>query len=183
MAFTVPATNAVDQEAASKEAASDVFDNSELEQELIIQRSDISGLVLIPGFRFDGDSDAPPWNSPEGKIFDWLTQADIQLDDDQFGHVEQGELTAMALRWDDVPNGLMVKFANLGKGSTIETWGNEFMLEGPSSLAAREVAAYEMVKAMGGEDLALPICIRDLDPTMILTDEIRQSIAKKLKIA
>lgn len=180
MPITIPTDNAIERKLAS------IDNHVELPDDLAGQepdtvRSELTDLVLIPGIRFDGSSEAIPWNHPEGELFDWLTTVDVVLVDDIYTGVN-GVFAARAVD-DDDPRSLVVKFSNLGKDSLLSSWGTEFLLLNELDITGRELAAYELLKAIGLEDMAPPLCLRDIDPVLFLTDKARGNLSRALKIS
>lgn len=182
MSITVPSENAIERDAAAAPPPEEVLPD-EPEAEPDTQRSEVSGLVLVPGFRFDGSTITPSWNQPEGEIFDWLTTVDVEIVDGAVYSGRDGIFWARGLKPDGEQQSLIVKFVNLGKETALESWGTEFHFESENNLASREVAAYELLKAIGGEDIGLPLCIRDLDPSSLISDTVRGVLARTLKIS
>lgn len=177
----IPTENAVEKEQAKAELASqsDPIETATTEEAI---RSPISGLVLVPAIRFDGDSTMPPWNWPEGEIFDWLTEAQIMPGDATFS-AKSGRFSAFSSSPDGEIRSLLVRFVKGGNEHVLSTWGTEFCFQDENDLAAREMAAYEAAKAFGCEDLVLPCCLRDLSVIDVTSGSGIQSIAKELKIA
>jgi len=77
-------------------------------------RSKQTGVVIVPNLRFDGDSDAPPWNIPERTLRDWLSGARVEP-----GVIGGRSRQRMSLAWGtalnhrDEPVGLIIKFDGL----------------------------------------------------------------------
>lgn len=153
--------------------------------------SQISGVVLTPSLRFDGDVESSPWNVAEPVLWKALQTIDIE-------HVEERVLGGLngifwgRVRYPEGGDGLrvpiksvLVKFGGLQLPIVCETWGAEHMLDcgKQSSLLDRELAAYEVAKACGMEDLVPPMTGKDLDVVRLISDASRERIARELRIS
>jgi hypothetical protein len=76
-----------------------------------------------------------------------------------------------------------LKFDGIGKDFTYKLWADEFLLDPEThDLLRREIAAYEVVKTCGSEDLVPPLVVREVNPVPLLSDAMREKIATKLRI-
>lgn len=176
-----PAPNASEQEQADS-ADSNLAVDQEPEQPQTIQ-SELTGLTLVAGARFNGSSSAPPWNWPESQIFQWLSGSPLEIIEERvLGGVNGIFWGRMRLPSGD-PQSVLVRFAGIGRDDVVDVWGTELFLDdGPSNLLSREVAGYEVAKALGDEDLAVPVAIKELNPVELISDTTRSEISKKLRI-
>jgi len=153
--------------------------------------SPLSGLLLEPSARFDGDPDSSPWNVAEPVLWRALQIVDIE-------HVEERVLDGLnGVFWGRVryPDGgddsfqvpiksVLVKFGGPPKPWIYEAWGSEYLLEDrPSALLERELAAYEVAKACGMEDLVPPMVSKEVDVVRLLSDAARERIASVLRVS
>lgn len=138
-----------------------------------------TGMVLFPAVRFDGDAGAPPWNQPEADLWEMLLEAPIELVEERvldgsggvfWARVRLGEaLRSCWLKFEDPSDGLQKR------------WGEEYQLDEDYALLRREQAAYEVVKALGSEDLVPPLVVRDIDPVPLISDAVRERMARQLR--
>ena len=148
-------------------------------------RSKSSGLVTVPVYRFNGSTSSPPWNLPEEEIFNWLSTATIEVLEERVLSGANGVFWGWTrgLGGDSTPRSCLVRFAGVGRKSSVDTYGAEYVMETELDLLSREVASYEIAKAMGCEDLAPPICIRDLDTVALVSDPVRERIARQIRVS
>lgn len=154
--------------------------------------SEKTGLVLVPAFRVDGDDVSPPWNQPEPALWQALSLVDVE-------HVEERVFGgANGVFWARVrfPEGdealspsvsvksALLKLAGGEKDWLFDLWGEEYQLEpGGADLLNRELAAYEVAKACGMEDLVPPMAAKEVDIVSLLSDAAREKIASVLRIS
>jgi hypothetical protein len=140
-----------------------------------------SGMVLFPSVRFDGDPDAPPWNMAEADLWDVLREAPIELIEERVLDGAGGVFWARVAIGEDLRS-CWLKFEDPSDGM-FRRWAEEYQLDDAYALLRREQAGYEIVKALGSEDLMPPLAVRDVDPVPLLSDAVRERIARHLRIA
>lgn len=146
--------------------------------------SDRTGLVLQPNLRFDGDPDSPPWNHPEPEICAWLAEQEIELVEERIFFGAGGNLWARMRDDKGQLRSVFLKMYGVGHDYIYEHYGHEFLLDKEShDLAKRELAAYEVAKACGCEDLVPPMAGKDVNLVPLLSDAMREKLARYLKIS
>lgn len=177
-----PGLNAIDIEQAKAVDTDPSFDDDYTEQPDQI-RSTVTDLLLVPGFRFNGTSSNPMWNYPEEVMFDWMTKIPLEKIEYDVMSGVNGVFWGRITRPDYESQSVIVKYPAVGNDKLLSVFGTELCLELPEELASRELAAYELLKAIGNEDIGCPICIKDLPTAGLLSDVIRETIARELKIS
>ncbi len=110
-----------------------------------------------------------------------MSTSPIEMIDERIFDGSKGVFWAW-MRQEGALRGVLLRFAGVGRQHVMDAWAAEYALETELDLLSREVAAFEVVKACGCEDIALPICIKDLDTVDLLSDAARERIAKELRI-
>lgn len=147
------------------------------------QRSETSDINLVPELRFDGSTRLMPWNRPEGDIYNWLTQVQVEFVEERVLHGLNGAFWARG-RWPDGQiQSLIINYCGIGKDYLINHYGTELCVELDTDFLNKQAAAHEVFKALGGEDLSLPIAIREIDSVALLSNAIRDRIASQNKVA
>jgi hypothetical protein len=175
-----PEENAIEREARLTAPPDELEPDEEALPEP--EYSPVSGLLLVPGFRFNGSDQNPPWVWPEESIFNWLVQSKIEAIEDRVLNGHNGMFWGRITRPDGDIQSVIVKFAGIGNDAILKNYGTEFQLQTGADLLAREMAAYEAVKVLGGEDIGFPICLKDLNSVELLSDFAREKLASILKI-
>lgn len=155
--------------------------NAEIAPELPLEPiiSPHSGMVIFPAARFDGDPEAPPWNTPEPALWDVLREAPIEMIEERVLDGAGGIFWARVRMGEDLRS-CWLKFEDPSGGMS-RRWGDEYQLDDDYALLRREQAGYEIVKALGSEDLMPPLAVRDVDPVPLLSDALRERIARQLR--
>ena len=178
MANSYPTPNAIDQEAANISSIPDV--TIPAPDPL---RSEVTGVNLVPELRFDGSTIVIPWNRAESDIFNWLTGVNIEIIEERVASGINGVFWARGYWPDGQIQSLLLNFASLGKEYIINNLSKELCIEIETDLLCKQIAAYEAIKALGAEDLGLPLALRDIDTVGLLSDAVRDEISKTLKVA
>lgn len=174
-----PTENAIERDARVAQPSDELKQEPDILPEPY--SSEITGLLLVPGFRFNGTATNPPWNLPEENIFAWLSASTVEIVEDRVLSGDNGSFWGRTIKPDGDVQSIIIKFAGIGKNSILETWGTEFQLETPQDLLTREVSSYEVLKVLGGEDLGFPICLKDLNSVELLSDVTRERLASVLR--
>lgn len=141
-------------------------------------------VVLVPSRRVDGSKLDAPWNISEQEAWNWLRTTKIEHLDEQLFDGTDGLFLAWCRNDDGNLRATYLRFDTIGYENIYEAWGDEYTLlpEAHDSLR-REQAAYEVAKALGCEDIVPPIAAREVNLVPLISDAVRDRVAKKYKIA
>jgi hypothetical protein len=142
-----------------------------------------TGVLMVPSKRFDGSTDDAPWNMPEPVLWDWLRTANIEHIEERSLSGVGGVLWARYRNFDGQLRSALLRFGGVSRGHALEHWGAEYNLEGPYDLLKREQAAYEVMKALGCEDIAPPLAAKETNLVPLISDATRDRVGRELRIA
>lgn len=128
-----------------------------------------TGVLMVPSKRFDGSTKDPPWNMPEPILWDWLRTVTIESVDDRVLSGGNGSLWARYRNFDGQIRSGLLRLSGEFREHVFTHWGVEYALEDQYDLLKREQAAYEVMKALGCEDLAPPLSVREVSPKQVGT--------------
>jgi len=143
-----------------------------------------SSLLMEPTRRIDGSTSNPPWNMAEPVLWDFLRQVEIEHVEERVVDVLHGNLW---VRYRGQAGELRSGLLSLGgiRGSAMyEVWGEEYSLSPENNdLLRRQQAFYEAAKAFGMEDMAAPVAAREINLVPLISDAVRERVAKHYGIS
>lgn len=143
-----------------------------------------TGMVVVPSMRIDGSEVDGPWNVPESVLWDLLRVVPIEFVEERCLDGSNGILWARYRNHERQLRSALLRFDGVNRGPAYETWGAEYALNSETKdLLRREQAAYEAAKACGMEDMVAPMAAREVNLVPLLSDAIRERLAKQLRIS
>lgn len=140
-------------------------------------------ILLVPTCRIDGSEKNSPWNFSEPQLWNWLRTTPIEHIDEQVFDGTNGTFWAWCRNDEGELRGTYLRFDTVGYDQVYELWGEEYtLMPDAHDPLRREQAAYEAAKALGCEDIVPPIAAREVNLVPLISDAIRDKVAKKYSI-
>ena len=142
-----------------------------------------SGVVMVPTVRFDGDDVNPPWNVPEPILWDLLRTAKIEHIEERAVSGAGGNMWARIRDHDGRLRSVMLCFDGVSKTDVYKEYGGEYVLDpAANDLMTRCLAAWEVAKACGMDDMVPPMAVREVNLVPLISDAMREKIAREYRI-
>jgi hypothetical protein len=133
--------------------------------------------------RFDGAAETSPWNRPEVELWEWLSVAEIEHVEERGLDGVNGVLWARMRTQEGELRSVLLKLNGSGREHVYKHFASEFAIDPDAAdLLKRELAAYEVAKACGMEDLVPPLAPRDIDVVPLLSDAMREKLGRHLRV-
>jgi hypothetical protein len=140
-------------------------------------------VVLLPTRRIDGSDIDGPWNASEQTIWNWLRTALIEHVEERVLDGLDGTFWVRCRNSDDELRSALLKFDTIGYQDVYETFGAEFGISVENhDILRREQACYEIAKALGCEDIVLPIAAREVNLVPLISDAVRDAVAAEYRL-
>jgi len=142
-----------------------------------------TGVLLVPSKRFDGSSIDPPWNMPEPILWDWLRTTGIEHVEERVFGGTNGSFWARYRNFDGQVRSGLLCFPAIPQTGIAAHLSTEYGFEDGYAPIRREQAAYEVMKALGCEDLAPPVSAKEVNLVPLISDAVRERVGRRLRIA
>jgi hypothetical protein len=142
-----------------------------------------TGVVVLPSRRIDGSDMDAPWNASEQTIWNWLRTTPIEHIEERVLDGLDGTFWVRCRNEEGQLRSALLKFDTIGYQEVYATFGEEFGITVENhDILRREQACYEISKALGCEDLVLPIAARETNLVPLISDAVRDVVGAEYGI-